>query len=613
MNDKYDPIDRYKAVVEHGRGLLVVSAGPGTGKTYSLLRKIERLIELKVDPSQIYYLTFVNSIVDAFESDFRKPKENGGLGVDPDDLGIHISTLHSLAFKIVNVYAEELSLPPHLEVIDLSPKSQSILSRLAVEDIYQYSKCIGLVASKRGFYGLLHQLTEEWRRNKKPAADCRMLEGAVRKLCSRYSVCSWDQLVLLAIKALSENGLPKWLHKAQHFLIDEYQDFNPSEQRLLELVTEPSDSVVIVGDPDQSIYSGRSASPRGLTELLTRDDVEYVNFIYCRRCPKKVIAAANNLLKYMDAVGYADKKLEPCKDEDGNFEITPPFKSCKEEVRYIAEKIKALDESDKAETIILLPQKKVADYYAKKLSELGIYCKVKAADISGDLLLAVLRFVVLHGHPFLLRLLLSYFPNLERKYGLHVLPVFIDGVDCLIDTLRQASIEQKWQKKSKKFLSDLIGTIEELLSGDVDSIVAGLSDLNHEVSKNVIVSLLGSDTNMSARERVEIALHTDEGESRKTKDAAVPVEVMTMHSSKGLSKQLIIIPAFDEKLLPGDNSGERLTEMHRLVYVAITRAEEQVVVTFPRTRAKGDPLNYGEKPRISRYADVLVPPEKRQG
>jgi len=80
-----------------------------------------------------------------------------------------------------------------------------------------------------------------------------------------------------------------------------------------------------------------------------------------------------------------------------------------------------------------------------------------------------------------------------------------------------------------------------------------------------------------------------------------------MHSSKGLSKGLVIVPAFDEKLLPGECRGERLAEMHRLVYVAITRAKAKIVITFPKTRAKGDPLNYGASPELSSYAGTLVP------
>ena len=101
LNDKYESIERFKAVVDHKNGLLVVAAGPGTGKTFSLLRKIEKLLDDDVDPTQIYYLTFVNSIVDAFRDDIRKEKARGGLGLDPETLGIHVSTLHSLALKIV--------------------------------------------------------------------------------------------------------------------------------------------------------------------------------------------------------------------------------------------------------------------------------------------------------------------------------------------------------------------------------------------------------------------------------------------------------------------------------------------------------------------------------
>jgi len=296
LNDQYKPIDRYKAVVEHGDGMLVVSAGPGTGKTFSLLRKIECLIELGVEPTQIYYLTFVNSIVDAFKSDVGKSQADGGLGVDADDLGIHISTLHSLAFKIVNAYADVLGLPAHLEVIGLSHRPQSILSQVFVGDLFAYSKTNGLVVKKKEFDTLLKRLVEDWRQNTKPTGDCRKLEEVINELCDKYSVCSWDQLVLLAIKAISENGLPKWLQGAQHFLIDEYQDFNQAEQQLIDLITELSDSVIIVGDPDQSIYSGRSASPEGLRKLLERDNAKSVNFVYCRRCPKSVIVAANNPL-----------------------------------------------------------------------------------------------------------------------------------------------------------------------------------------------------------------------------------------------------------------------------------------------------------------------------
>lgn len=119
------------------------------------------------------------------------------------------------------------------------------------------------------------------------------------------------------------------------------------------------------------------------------------------------------------------------------------------------------------------------------------------------------------------------------------------------------------------------------------------------------------DKELSPKDRVELASYSEEPEAEESDEDSAPIEVMTMHSSKGLSKELVIIPAFDEKLLPGESSGERLAEMHRLVYVAVTRAKNQVVITFPKTRAKGDPLNYGGRPEMSSYADILIPPAGR--
>lgn len=605
LNDNYLPEERYRAVIEHKNGKLVVSAGPGTGKTFSLLRKIENLISNNVDPSRIYYLTFANSIVDAFKADIRKPKKQHGLGIDADGLGINILTLHSLAFKIVKTYSDKLRLPPHLEIIDLSPKSQNILSRVFVGDLFEYSKSLGFAANKKSFDQLLHQLTEAWRMNIH-LIEYEKLERVITLFCKKYSMCPWDKLVLLAIKVLSENGLPKWLQNAQHFMIDEYQDFNPSEQQLLELITEPSDSIIIVGDPDQSIYSGRSASPQGLTDLLTQNDVKYVNFIHCRRCPKKVITAANNMLQFMDPAGYMNKKLQPFKNDDGDFTITS-YKSCKEEVEKIVDVLKSFIRSDGSDVIVLVSEKRVAEYYATKFREAGIICKVKATDAASDLLLAIMRFVILHSHPFLERVVLSCFPNVERKYRSNVLSMFANGNNTLIDTLSQVAIDQNWRKRLKDSLSSFTYVITNLISDDVNLIMEGFSKLNLKVSLNLITDLLVSDKTLSVRERVELSLKPDEEEKQESVNDITSVEIMTMHSAKGLSKQIVIIPAFDEKLLPGDNKGERLAEKHRLLYVAITRAEGQVVITFPKTRARGDPLNYGAKPKISSYADILLP------
>ncbi len=607
LNDKFDSAERHRAVVEHGQGLLVVEAGPGTGKTYSLLRKIESLIVIGVDPTEIYYITFVNSIVDAFKDDIRKPTEDGGLGADPDDLGIHISTLHSLAFKIVKVYSTELGLPEHLEVIDLSPKPQSLLSQVFVGDLFAYAKARNLVSNKKSFDKLLKALTESWRLHRPIPTDCEFLADATDTLCNTYEVCPWDKLVLHAIRAVEENGLPTWLQGAQHFLIDEYQDFNPSEQRLIELITEPSDSIIIVGDPDQSIYSGRSASPEGILNLLERPDAWTVSFVYCRRCPRKVVEAANNLLRFMDEDGYPQRELQAFKDDDGDFNIQS-FKSCKAEIEAIAEALQSMDESEYKNVILLLPKRNVAEYYARKLSEVGVTCTIKSADTSAELREAILRLIVLHDQPFICRILLSHFPNIERKFREQVLVDLAANGTSLIDALTRAAEDHRWQKRLKDTLTDFRSVHNALTSDDVQSITTALDSLKTKVSENLVICLLNSDPKDSVRNRVESCVDatSDEDEDEDSDDTTTAVQVMTMHGSKGLSKELVIIPAFDEKLLPGGNSGERLQEVHRLVYVAVTRVKSHLLVTFPKTRAKGDPLNYPPRPQLSSYAQILT-------
>jgi superfamily I DNA/RNA helicase len=492
-----------------------------------------------------------------------------------------------------------------LEVIDLSPKPQSVLSQIFVGDLFAYTKGKRIVTDKKSFDRLLSKLTESWRCNRTIPSDCHDLDEAVELFCKKYQVCPWDQLVLHAIRAVESNGLPTWLQGAQHFLIDEYQDFNPSEQRLIELITEPSDSIIIVGDPDQSIYSGRSASPDGLRGLLERPDAKTVNFVYCRRCPKRVVAAANNLLRFMDKAGYSEKELLAFKDEDGEFAIQS-FKSCKAEVEELTKILQGLDESQIKTTILLLPARKVAEYYAKKLSEAGVTCMIKSADTEAELREAIFRLIVLPPQPFLCRVLLAHFQNIEKKYREQALTEFVSGNMSLSESLFQTSVAQHWQKKIRGSLTDFTTVLNALGSGDVETIVASLKNLNIQTSESMITCLLNSDTDKSARERVATCIEQTSEHDQISDGEAAALQVMTMHSSKGLSKKLVIVPAFDEKLLPGENTGERLAEIHRLVYVAVTRSKDRVLITFPSTRAKGDPLNFGPKPKLSSYTAILL-------
>lgn len=610
LNDKYKPEDRYHAIVDHGNGLLVVCAGPGTGKTFSLLRKIESLLSLGIEPAQIYYLTFVNSIIDAFKLDITKPPEEGGLGKSANEIGIKISTLHGMALKIVKTYSQKLGLPEQLEIIDLEPRSESVLTKIFLQDLVTIANTLGITGSKKEIRSQLKEIVKCWRKNVDIPDTHRALNDCILKMCKRYHVCPWDFLVPTANNAIKKYGLPKWLKDAKHFLIDEYQDFNPSEQYLITLITEPSDSVIIVGDPDQSIYSGRAASPTGIKTLLERCDTYSVNFVYCRRCPKAVIKIANNLLKtYIDPTGFATKELQTLKSDDGEVKVLE-VKSCKAELEYLVSYIREWQQKREFNIILLFPSKKAKDFYSKKLGELGITCLVQIADQSAEKLKLYLKLVRLQSHPFLERFMLANFKNLERKYVSEILLFLADFSDNLIVAIHSVSAQKKWKGKTIQDIKTMELLFSQLTSKTTSQVSTGLKTLGYELSDEIINGLLNEDDTRNSNEIVDdIIEQISANSSADTSGCADGVQLLTMHSAKGLSKPVVIIPAFEDKWLPGPKDGEFLAEQHRLFYVAVTRTEKALLLTYPKTRAKGDPLNYFVKNTqlgISRYAKAIV-------
>jgi DNA helicase-2/ATP-dependent DNA helicase PcrA len=588
LDEKYDPRDRWRAVVEHGKWLLVVNAGPGTGKTFSLLRKIEALLKNGVDPSTIYYLTFVNSIVDAFSADVAKPVEKSGLGIPASELGIKISTLHSIGLKVLRVYARQLGLAQHIEIVNITPTVEDAPSSLIYEDAYFIARDAGLTTEKKEYKEALSRLHEIWRKRASVPDDLSGMNSLLEQLGQKYAAMPWDRLVPLAIHAIESFGLPSWLAEAKHFLVDEYQDFNPAEQKFIELISEPSDSVVIVGDMDQSIYSSRSASPEGMQALLDRDDVSTVNFVLCRRCPRRIIGAANRMLALIDPHQHTTRQLIPFKEDYGVLEAKA-LRSCKAELDFIADEIQKCKAKKLGEIAILMPGRRGMEYYQQQLEKRGIQCRIHGDHGDGsNSLTALLRLALLGEHPLLERVLLSTYPPLERRFRRDVLPPMINDSLSLHEALAVAEQTSPWRQDVRDAYARFQADHSALTSKEPGRIREVLTSRGFDVPEEIIRQLLADDEDTVAS-RVDKALASLKERQGGSGDEVV---LLTMHSSKGLSKPVVIMPALEDKWIPGDARGTTLEEKHRLFYVALTRAERFAILTYPRTRARGDPLNY---------------------
>lgn len=606
LNHKYKKEERYKAILDHGKGWLVINAGPGTGKTFGLIQKIGKLLQDDNDPDKIYYLTFANNILNAFKKDVKKPATENGLGKPVEELGVHASTLHSLAFKIIKSYEKRLKLPELIEPVDLSLNSNSVTSKIFRKDIYCLKKKLSGIKWNK-FKKEIKELKTCWQSNVQIEDRLTGLEEIINKINKKYLTLPWDMLVPKANEAIKEYGLPKWLEDARHFLIDEYQDFNPSEQELISLVSQPSDSVVIVGDVDQSIYSGRSASPKGLKSLATKEGSYSVNFAYCWRCPQLVVESANRILSIIDPATFNDKELRPVKEEKGFLKLKE-LKSCREEIDYIANFINKIKGKNNSDIIILFPIKKGIEYYKNELMKRGVNGYVDFQDTSEEFAVAYLKLVAFGTHRMSERLLLSEYPNLERKFRDELLYGFIESDDNLGLIPTETFRKSKRSTLAKEQYREYRTRLSNLKSRDPKKIIKELSKAGiTNIDSKMIEELLEEKTVKLKQSNLDNVINRAK---TKKEPQNVDVHLLTMHGSKGLSKDWVIIPAFEDKWLPGNSESDALKEKHRLVYVAVTRSKKGLLITYPRTRAQKDPLNYsplGTRWGISRYSRLLGP------
>ncbi len=286
LDNLYPKDRRQQAFVDHKGGMLVALAGPGTGKTYSLLLRIKELTESRhIDSANICYLTFIREIARAFKDDLQL-KYPGK--VRPQH--ITVSTLHSLACRLIRNRGHKIQLDGHLCILNLID-DEDRTARIAASDIRMVLPQGSNIQSVRTMRQHLKGLKHEWQNGGSMGnlGGDSVLVGQTYNMYSRaFKILDWDEVIPLAIHIYAnEDDRPAWIKKYQHLLIDEYQDFNIAEQTFLELVSKSVASRVVVGDDDQSIYSGRGASPNGIKKLVQDPKTNSISLVICWKRPPR--------------------------------------------------------------------------------------------------------------------------------------------------------------------------------------------------------------------------------------------------------------------------------------------------------------------------------------
>lgn len=587
LDEVFSEEQRKQAIAEYTGPFLTCLAGPGTGKTYSFLNRIENLTtQRQVEIESICYLTFIREIADAFRDDYQQKF--------PSLSEPRISTLHSLACRIIRNQGFRIGYDGELFFLNMAD-SEDEFAEVFLNDLLPIVMSEGPKTIPQ--LRVAMDLEKDSWRKVLPSPRPSLAESSL-KLSQKYRLLDWDFTVPTASDLLRQTDpLPAWLSSLKHYFVDEYQDFNKAEQNFLNELVSEADSVVVVGDDDQSLYSGRGGSPEGLRNLFEDIVKDKITINQCRRCKEQILMAANRFLNVMSP---NPRPLQVF--HSGGRVDCFSFKSAKAELAYLVtflrESISVLPDNPQSKDgiVCLFPTKKMLKHYMELFRSQGVPCHSKDRKIFPErvFLRMALSLIQMPNQRFVERLLLDYFEKIKPLHKREMVRIIfendISSPAALTQLLEigffkgaakaetEAYLEfcQSLSSRNVQRISEnlilRLGVDRTLLVSQLESFISGLNDRDSRDEIETVCDLLLPATVTPAEDIRSIAC-------------------LTMHGSKGLTKKTVVMPGMEAAWIPGDSAGEKLSEKQRLYYVAITRATDHVLMTVPKTRARNDPFN----------------------
>lgn len=570
-----------------------VLSGPGTGKTRALIQRIAYLIqERNIDPEQIITITFTRAAAKELRERLIQQ-----LGISEAEMP-NVRTLHSFALKTLLQHRAQSGIQQPLQVADDFEEQHVLFPEIGSMIGQSVTEVERALKAYEATWNTLEQDHEAWR-----TIDFRRdFETALRVLSGFYSFTLRAELVYRLLRLLEGNPLIGEDLQLRHVLVDEYQDLNYCDQRAVELLEEFGARLFVVGDDDQSIYEFRHAYPDGIRRFTNgRSNCGDYPLNVCHRCPERVVQYAAQLIGW-DRERIA-RDLHPAPSAITGDVVALQFGGHAQEADGIAEICLAYIDAgtlQPQDIAILLSRRNLAKRIVQALEERNIPASVlvpvwplggrEEGDHTGRLIYCELRLLIDRQDALAARTWLG----LQRGVGPQTISYirehclshqlsFWDGVSSIS---AGPSVVRSGRVVKARFdcLVELLDSLQSIESlDDILDRLIGPAEANPDAAKAEVRQYLD---HIIAEEEVEglpqlvhVLQTLDlQAESSLSENA---VRVMTMHKAKGLSAELVIIPALEQDLMPG-NFGEPLAR--RMMYVSMTRSRRTLILTHALTR-----------------------------
>ncbi|MDX3090562.1 ATP-dependent DNA helicase UvrD2 [Streptomyces sp. ME02-6978a] len=566
--DGLDPEQRAVATALHGP--VCVLAGAGTGKTRAITHRIAYGVRAGIlQPSSVLAVTFTNRAAGEMRGRLRQ------LGA----AGVQARTFHSAALRQLQYFWPKAvggSLPRLVDrkvqlVADAAAASRIRLDRNELRDVTGEIEWSKVTQTVPGDYAAA--AAKAARDTPRDPAEIAKLYEAYEEIKRDRAVIDFEDVLLLTVGILQDRRDVAEQVRAQyqHFVVDEYQDVSPLQQRLLELWLGDREDLCVVGDASQTIYSFTGATPDHLLDFRVRHPgATVVKLVRDYRSTPQVVHLANGLLS--QARGRAaDHRLELVSQRPAGPEPTyADYADEPSEAEGAARHIRALLDSGvpAAEIAILFRTNSQSETYEQALADAGIPYQLRGAE--------------------------RFFDRPEVRRAIHALRAAarFGGNDSRLDDV-----------------VDLPSQVRAVLSGEgwTGEPPAGSGAVRERWESLAALVHLAQDF---ATVRADVTLgdlitELDERASAQHAPTVQGVTLASLHSAKGLEWDVVFLVGVAEGMMPISyaRTDEQIEEERRLLYVGVTRARERLFVSWALSRSPGGRPSR----RPSRFLDGLRP------
>ena len=615
--------DEQQEAIKHQEGACMIIAGPGSGKTKTVVSRTQYMILNGIDPSQICLFTFTNKAA-------NEMKERIKVAVGDEADKITCGTYHSVAHKLLRRYATYIGYNKNFTIMS-SDDCKKLLKKIGKErniepenlEAYISSKKDKIISPQKALVGA----STETERQLANAYEIYQSE------LKRQMAMDFDDLIINTIILLRNNGdiKAKINNQWRYITADEAHDSSPRDLEFIRLLGGTSENVCFILDDNQSIYGFRGADIEAVMNLRNvYKDMKIFNLSRNYRCSQVIVEASKSLIAKNTPL--IDKKIRAARDYKGSPIIVSRVKNPQLEAARVLQYVNALKKKGIAynEIAILYRMSSASRILEEAFNKAKIKCRIVG------------------GTPFFNRAevqdVLSYLKLVVNEYDFTAFKRAI--------SVPKRGIGDKTIEKIDEFARDYPGgpisirqAIEKIqLKGkaqnSLDEFTAYLNELDEamtELSPKEMINKICTDLDiisylqshpeykknweerlMNIQELVNVAAEYSNIEELLSQAALYSIEeddeankidavnMLTMHSSKGLEYKAVIIVNCNEGTSPHYKSlgnTKQLEEERRLFYVAMTRAKDYLFMTFPDSVLVQGQLQYAKPSRFLKEID----------